>query len=152
MCGGARPEHHRHSARVEFELHAFAHCFTQIKNLEAREGEKKEVRCEILAHQEKSGLPGKYHEDRGEKVVEEGAWFLRERERTIRGYCAHSKVEIEERDCSSSRQEGTIWKLKKNFLRLPLWLGQKEFGWENGPEGKKKLGESRSLRFRRGRK
>ena len=45
-----------------------------------------------------------------------------------------------------------MWKLKRNFLRWPPWLGQKELGRENEPECRKKLGRSRSSRFRRGSK
>ena len=36
-----------------------------------REGKKKKVRCEILAHQENSGLPEKLHEDWCERAVED---------------------------------------------------------------------------------
>ena len=53
------------------------------------EGEKKEVRCEILAHQQKSGRPENLHENMGDEVVEDGLGSCESVGRTSRGYCAH---------------------------------------------------------------
>ena len=69
------------------------------------EGEKKEVRCEILAHQEKSNLPEKFNEDWCDKAVGNGFGSRESVARTSRWHRAHRKAEVEEAN-GSSRKEG----------------------------------------------
>ena len=69
------------------------------------EGEKKELRCEILACQEKSGLADKVHEDWCQEVVENGFGPRESVEVTSRCRCANGKTDVEEADDSSSKKE-----------------------------------------------
>ena len=120
------------------------------------------MRCEILAHQEKSGLPDKLHEDRSEKFAEDGRGSCESVERTSRGYRAHREVEIEETVGSSSRQDGIGFVITLDGSeqsgsgriidcpRWPRWLGRKEFGCEDRQESRRRLGGSRFSSFRRG--
>ena len=70
------------------------------------EGEKREVRCEILAYQEKSGLPDKSREDWCEEVFEDGFGPSQSMERTSRWHRTNRKAEVEEAYGSRSRKGG----------------------------------------------
>ena len=69
------------------------------------EGEKKEVRCEILAYQEKSGLPENYMRTGERNLLRTGSVQARMK-RTSSLHCACRKAAVEETDGGSSRQEG----------------------------------------------
>ena len=80
---------------------------TDIKQLGAnREGEKKEVQCEIRVHQDKLDLSDELNEDKSEEVIEDWSGSRKSVGRTGGVRCAHREVKIEEADGGSSWEEG----------------------------------------------
>ena len=120
------------------------------------EGDKEEVRREILMCQEKSKLPDKIHVDWCEEVAEN--WFWSQRE------CGGGQVVgivPTERLKLRRRQEGVCLALSlragEKFERLrrtyPPWrrsFGRMVGGWANGRESSRKHAGSRSSKCRHG--
>ena len=78
---------------------------TNTKHSGTKEKARRKVRCEILAHQEKSNLPENFNEDWCEKAVGNGFGSRESVARTSRWHRAHRKAEVEEAN-GSSRKEG----------------------------------------------
>ena len=117
-----------------------------------REGDQKEVRCEMLAHQEASGLPGELLENRCEEVVHDWLGSCESVERRSRGHLAYKKIAVEEADGSSKQARSRYRSLcscrrmtSKSEKNTPPWPRK-----ENGLQSRKKRGESTFLRFIRG--
>ena len=70
-----------------------------------REGEKEKVRCEILVCGKNSSFPDKPLQDWCEEVAEYGLGPCESVARSSRWHRAHRKIEVEEADGTSSRQE-----------------------------------------------